>query len=126
MCHTIAPSTGPVRVPSIEVAKFISAYYRERQIPNVAGRIADVLDEVATTGTYWQTPGELTYGARVAWRQSVRCIGRVRWAGLRVRDRRTVTTTDSIASELAEHLRVADNGGRVQSVITVFALRSPC
>lgn len=54
-----------------------------------------------------------------------RRIGRVRWAGLKVRDRRTVTTTDSIASDLGEHRRVADNGGRIQSVITVLAPGHP-
>lgn len=125
MSHAVRPPAGPVRDLSVEAVEFISAYYRERQIPNVADRITDVLDEIATTGTYWHTPDELTYGAKVAWRQSVRCVGRVRWAGLKVRDRRTVTTTDNIASELAEHLRVADNGGRIQSVITVFAPDHP-
>ncbi|MDM4719122.1 nitric oxide synthase oxygenase [Micromonospora sp. WMMA1363] len=123
--HTTPPSVDPVEDLSTEAVKFITAYYRERQIPNVADRISGVLNEIATTGTYWQTRNELTYGAKVAWRQSVRCIGRVRWAGLKVRDRRTVTTIDGIASELTEHLRIADNGGRIQSVITVFAPDHP-
>jgi nitric-oxide synthase len=105
--------------------EFLSSYYREGEIPGADDRIAGVLDEIAATGTYWQTPGELAYGAKVAWRQSVRCIGRVRWAGLKVRDRRTVTTAHGIAGELADHLRVADNGGRIQSVITVFAPDDP-
>ena len=32
--------------------------------------------------------GELAFGARVAWRNAARCIGRLYWHGLHVRDRR--------------------------------------
>lgn len=123
--QTTTPSAEVVENPSSEAVEFISAYYAERKMLRAADRIAAVLGEIAATGTYWQTPDELAYGAKVAWRQSVRCIGRVRWAGLKVRDRRTVTTTTGIASELAEHLRVADNGGRIRSVLTVFAADRP-
>lgn len=119
------PSAEVAEDPSSEAVEFISAYYAERKMPRAADRIAAILGEIAATGTYWQTPDELAHGAKVAWRQSVRCIGRVRWAGLKVRDRRTVTTTTGIASELAEHLRVADNGGRIRSVLTVFAADHP-
>lgn len=119
------PSAEVAEDPSSEAVEFISAYYAERKMPRAVDRIAAILGEIAATGTYWQTPDELAHGAKVAWRQSVRCIGRVRWAGLKVRDRRTVTTTTGIASELAEHLRVADNGGRIRSVLTVFAADHP-
>uniref|UniRef100_A8LYF7 Nitric-oxide synthase n=1 Tax=Salinispora arenicola (strain CNS-205) TaxID=391037 RepID=A8LYF7_SALAI len=123
--HINPPSVDPTEDPSTEAIEFISAYYKERKLSDVANRIAGVLDEIATTGTYWQTSAELAYGARAAWRQSARCIGRARWSGLQVRDRRAVTTINGIDSELAEHLRVADNGGRIRSVITVFAPDHP-
>ncbi|WP_050565012.1 nitric oxide synthase oxygenase [Salinispora oceanensis] len=123
--QTTTPSAEVAEDPSSEAVEFISAYYAERKMPRAADRIAAILGEIAATGTYWQTPDELAHGAKVAWRQSVRCIGRVRWAGLKIRDRRTVTTTTGIASELAEHLRVADNGGRIRSVLTVFAADHP-
>ncbi|NYT94523.1 nitric oxide synthase oxygenase [Salinispora sp. H7-4] len=123
--QTITPSDDTAEDPSEEAVEFISAYYQEQKLPHVTKRITDVLSEIATTGTYWQTPGELTYGAKVAWRQSVRCIGRIRWAGLKVRDCRTVATAKGISNELAEHLRLADNGGRIRSVLTVFAADHP-
>ncbi|MER7167183.1 nitric oxide synthase oxygenase [Micromonospora sp. NPDC000207] len=108
-----------------EAIEFLTTYYTERRLPGLRERIDQVLDEIAHTGAYWQTESELTYGAKLAWRQSTRCIGRVRWAGLKVRDRRTVTRTADIATELAEHLVAGDNGGRIQSVITVFAPDHP-
>ncbi|MER5334388.1 nitric oxide synthase oxygenase [Micromonospora sp. NPDC002717] len=108
-----------------EAVEFLRLYHAERRLPDVAVRIAEVREEIALTGTYRHTSEELAYGAKVAWRQSVRCVGRVRWAGLKVRDRRDVTTAAGIAQELAQHLSVADNGGRIQSVMTVFAPDRP-
>src|ERR1700722_12498721 len=42
-------------------------------------------------GTYRHTAAELTFAAQVAWRNSARCIGRLYWRSLRVRDRRNVS-----------------------------------
>ena len=56
----------------------------------VKPRLREVRAEIARTGTYTHTPGELTFGARVAWRNSGSCIGRLYWRSLRVRDRRHV------------------------------------
>ncbi|MFG3701040.1 nitric oxide synthase oxygenase [Micromonospora sp. NPDC047620] len=117
-----APAVADVVAEAVE---FLRLYHAERRLPDVAARIAEVREEIALTGTYRHTSEELAYGAKVAWRQSVRCVGRVRWAGLKVRDRRDVTTVAGIAQELAQHLSVADNGGRIQSVMTVFAPDRP-
>ena len=38
------------------------------------------------TGTYTHTSEELTVGARLAWRHNTRCIGKLYWRGLTVRD----------------------------------------
>ncbi|WP_433233547.1 nitric oxide synthase oxygenase [Micromonospora sp. CA-248260] len=108
-----------------EATEFLEALHAERQLPGLAARLAEVREEIALTGSYRHTREELVYGARVAWRQSARCVGRVRWAGLRVRDRRHVTTAAGIAGELSAHLAAGDNGGRIQSVITVFAPDRP-
>ncbi|MGC4807785.1 nitric oxide synthase oxygenase [Micromonospora sp. DT233] len=108
-----------------EAEEFLRLFHAERRLPGVAARVGQVRDEIAVTGTYRHTREELTYGAKVAWRQSARCVGRVRWAGLRVRDRRDVTSVVGIARELGQHLAVAENGGRIQSVMTVFAPDRP-
>ena len=81
--------------------------------------------EIEATGTYRHTPAELTFGARVAWRNSARCIGRLYWHSLRVRDRREVTAASDIAAESVMHLREATNDGKIRPVITVFAPDAP-
>lgn len=124
-----APAAAEPAVADDDVAaeaqEFLELYHRERNLPGLAARLAQVREEIAVTGSYRHTREELTYGAKVAWRQSARCVGRIRWAGLKVRDRRSVTTVEGIARELAAHLAAGDNGGRIQSVITVFAPDRP-
>src|SRR5262249_39435723 len=68
---------------------------------------------------------ELAFGTRVAWRNSARCIGRLYWQSLQVRDRREITAAPDIAAESVGHLREATNGGRIRPVITVFAPDAP-
>ena len=43
--------------------------------------------EVAACGTYELTETELVYGAKTAWRNSARCIGRIQWSKLQVSPR---------------------------------------
>ena len=90
-----------------------------------APRLREIRREIRQTGSYRHTPEELAFGARVAWRNSNRCIGRLYWRSLQVRDRRSVDSAEGIAAECAEHLRVATNGGRIRPAITVFAPDSP-
>jgi nitric-oxide synthase, bacterial len=105
--------------------QFISQFYGENQLGGSARRLRQVRREIGSSGTYWHTPDELAFGARAAWRNSSRCIGRLYWNSLRVRDCRHVDTADGIAAESAEHLREATNGGRVRPLITVFAPDAP-
>lgn len=88
-------------------------------------RLREVLSEIDQTGTYTHTTSELTFGARVAWRNSSRCIGRLYWKSLQVRDRRHIDTADGVAEECVEHLRAATGKGRIRPTITVFAPDRP-
>lgn len=88
-------------------------------------RLRDVRAEIDATGTYRHTATELQHGARTAWRNSARCIGRLYWRSLVVRDRREVTDAARMADECVEHLRVATNGGRIRPVLTVFPPAGP-
>ena len=47
-------------------------------------RWQQVQQEVAKAGTYQLTETELVFGAKLAWRNSARCIGRIQWAKLQV------------------------------------------
>ena len=64
-------------------------------------------------------------GARMAWRNSIRCTGRLHWRNLDVRDMRHLTTAEDIFEALLEHIKHATNGGKIRSVISIFAQQMP-
>ena len=47
-------------------------------------RLANVFAEVDKRGTYDLTYNELVFGAKMAWRNAPRCIGRIQWNNLKV------------------------------------------
>jgi len=89
------------------------------------GRLAQVQAQIAATGSYWQTEEELAWGAKVAWRNTPRCLGKFYWKALTVRDMRHLTTADEVYAALLDHLRIAFNDGRIRLVMTVFAPQHP-
>jgi nitric-oxide synthase len=105
--------------------QFITLFHQENDLGSPERRIRQVRREIEFSGSYWHTPAELAYGARVAWRNSSRCIGRLYWHSLRVRDRREVTAAPDIAAESVTHLREATNDGKIRPMITVFAPDAP-
>jgi nitric-oxide synthase, bacterial len=100
------------------------------QLPEIAEftepeRLWEVISQILNTGTYWHTSQELLAGATLAWRNHARCAGRYNWRGLRLLDLRGLKTPEQIAEGCFEHLRVSTNGGRLRSVITIFAPERP-
>jgi nitric-oxide synthase len=117
------PGTGELLAAA---ERFITLFHDESPGAGAfADRMRQVRGEVKAHGTYRHTPEELTFAARVAWRNSSRCIGRLYWRTLRVRDRRQVTAAGQIAAECVTHLREATNGGQIRPMITVFAPDAP-
>ena len=88
-------------------------------------RLTQVQTEIAHEGIYWHSSEELTSGAQLAWRNSTRCIGRLHWQSLLVRDLRHLTRAEEVFEALVEHLVLATNGGKIRSVISVFAPQVP-
>ena len=86
-------------------------------------RLEEVRAELAHSGTYRQRTEEMAYGAKVAWRNSTRCIGRLHWRSLEVRDLRHLVNADEVFEACVEHIRLATNGGKIKPMISVFA---PC
>ncbi len=106
--------------------RFLALFHAENpEAGSATERIAAVRREIQVHGTYRHTEAELTFAARVAWRNSSRCIGRLYWRSLRVRDRRSVREAPQLAAESVEHLRLATNHGRIRPLITVFAPDEP-
>ncbi len=92
---------------------------RETELANSA-RLSEVRREIEKFGFYELTPEELDFGTKVAWRNSNRCIGRLFWQSLVVRDRRHCRAPHEIAGECFHHLRLSTNGGKIKPVATVF------
>lgn len=88
-------------------------------------RWQEIKEEVKATGTYTHTYEELAYGAQVAWRNASKCVGRIAWNNMVVRDCRHVTDPDEMFRELGEHVRFATNGGNLQITMTVFRPKQP-
>ncbi|MFW5655946.1 MAG: nitric oxide synthase oxygenase, partial [Roseicyclus sp.] len=67
-------------------------------------RRAEVCRDLVRYGHYDHTTEELAFGAKLAWRNHARCIGRLFWDSLVVRDRRHV------AEPRGDRMAVADLG----------------
>ena len=106
--------------------RFLAAAYEELDIlSNLPGRLKEVKESIDHQGTYFHTTEELNHGARMAWRNSNRCIGRLYWKTLKVIDAREVNTADDIFSALGHHVNYAFNNGDIRSTITVFRQKMP-
>jgi nitric-oxide synthase len=113
-------------VDSGEATAFLELFYAENSVETpFEERLAEVLEEIDQTGTYTHTSAELTFGARVAWRNASRCIGRLYWRSLQVLDCRSATTSAEIYQHLVTHLHRATNGGNIRPVISIFASSRP-
>src|SRR5258708_37266656 len=108
-CDHPPPETGELQAAA---ERFIALFHEENPgAGTLTARMQQVSSEVKAHGTYRHTPEELAFAARVAWRNSSRCIGRLYWRTLRVRDRRRVSRADQISAEWTHELREAPNCG---------------
>ena len=108
-----------------EAEDFLRRCYLENpRLGPVEPRLAVVRAQIAATGTYVHTTDELAYGAKMAWRNASRCIGRLYWRSLVVLDRRRARTADEIFSLLVHHLTTAGTGP-IRPVISIFAPARP-
>ncbi|OQM44158.1 hypothetical protein B6A27_18230, partial [Anoxybacillus sp. UARK-01] len=71
-----------------EAVQFIRLCYQElgKSEETISQRLQQIRDEMEQTGTYSHTYEELEHGAKMAWRNSNRCIGRLFWQTLQVID----------------------------------------
>lgn len=110
-----------------EASTFIRQCYQELgKLPaDIEGRLSQIHSEIEHTGTYSHTAEELTHGAKMAWRNSNRCIGRLFWSSLHVVDARHITESKQIADALVQHIDFATNDGRIRPAITIFPPAHP-
>lgn len=123
---TVAPGAASLATPD-EFAFLVEAH---AESPDSAPhgspeRIAQLRALTADGTPAPLTSDELTWAARIAWRNHARCIGRLHWRTLVVRDHRHLSAPDDLYASLREHITFADNGGSIRSVLTVFAPARP-
>jgi nitric-oxide synthase len=106
-----------------EARSFLALLRAERVIDTQTYRRR--LDQIQLRGDSARSllDGILGIGAclSVAWRQSSRCIGRLPWKTLIVRDCRELVPPEEIFGGCVDHLRLATNGGRIRPVMSIFA-----
>ncbi|SMG53049.1 nitric-oxide synthase [Marivirga sericea] len=100
--------------------EFIHQYYDESKQHESSQRIEGIKNEISTSGTYKLTVDELVYGCKLAWRNSNRCIGRLFWNSLKVKDKRELDSETEIFEAIKSHIKYAFNEGKIRSVISVF------
>jgi nitric-oxide synthase, bacterial len=105
--------------------EFYLDYYAEQDLGCPRQRLSQVFKEIEATGTYEQSFKELEYGAKVAWRNSNRCIGRLYWKTLKVRDQRHLQDEAQIFESIVEHLDFATNAGKIRSTISIYKVDNP-
>ncbi len=111
------------RLPDVEQAEqFLKEF--DAECPGrcqLSERIGQAKDQLARTGVWNMTTEELGFAARIAWRNAERCVGRLYWKGLHLRDCRHLADPEQIAEAMFEHLRFAWNGGDLRPAISVFS-----
>ncbi|XP_055389381.1 nitric oxide synthase isoform X2 [Condylostylus longicornis] len=119
-----------IRKPDIvldHAKDFLDQYFtsiRRHGSPAHETRWQQVQKEIEENGSYQLTETELIYGAKLAWRNSSRCIGRIQWSKLQVFDCRYVTTTSGMFEAICNHIKYATNKGNLRSAITIFPQRT--
>jgi len=105
-----------------EAVDFIKLYYTENELPldQLEKRLDKVERDIMAYGHYTHTSDELAYGAKVAWRNSNKCIGRLFWQSLQVKDQRAITDEETIYEKLLEHIEFATNNGKIRPTISIF------
>uniref|UniRef100_A0A6I8NDU9 Nitric oxide synthase n=1 Tax=Ornithorhynchus anatinus TaxID=9258 RepID=A0A6I8NDU9_ORNAN len=107
--------------------EFIDQYYTSiKRFGSVAhkARLEEVNKDIDATSTYQLKDTELIYGAKHAWRNAARCVGRIQWSKLQVFDARDCTSAHGMFNYICNHIKYATNKGNLRSAITIFPQRT--
>lgn len=106
-----------------EAIQFIRESYQElgKSEMETNQRLSEIKHDITQNAIYTHTTEELEHGAKMAWRNSNRCIGRLFWNGLEVIDARDSINAEEIVQKLFDHIEKATNDGKVKPLITIFS-----
>ncbi|KAI1285722.1 Nitric oxide synthase, inducible [Halotydeus destructor] len=123
--RSIIRSKTQIIEQAIEFMEQYFIYKKQNNEHELSARLAEISKELELNGSYSLTADELAFGARTAWRNASRCIGRIQWNNLHMFDKRHVQTTREMFDALCEHIAFATNNGNIRSCITIFPQRVP-
>lgn len=105
-----------------EAERFIRVCYAElgKTEAETEERLAAVSAQVKKLGFYDLTFEEAAHGARMAWRNANKCIGRLFWNRLHVFDARDCEDEEEVYRALVRHIEYATNRGEIRPTITLF------
>lgn len=104
-----------------QASAYLNLCYSElNKLDLLESRLEEVEKQINSHGKYELLDFELSYGAKVAWRNSNKCIGRLFWRTMEVLDCRHLNTEEGVFKALLNHIVFATNGGNIKSTITVF------
>jgi nitric-oxide synthase, bacterial len=110
-----------------EARKWLAQFYSETvgtsadSSKALSARWSEVRKQIRDGGLDYLSREELECGAKVAWRNSTRCVGRLAWASLIVRDLRHLNTPNQVFAALVDHIALSTNSGRIVPMVSVFA-----
>ncbi|KAI9850997.1 MAG: hypothetical protein M1838_004689 [Thelocarpon superellum] len=145
--HTDEPRVGENRTLAAvlqEAEEFLRDLHRDGVLPSddaLTARLQHVREEICLGaidglsrqdqvqcelgGNWTQTPQELEFGLRRAWRNARKCIMRSHTEELKLCDLRHVNTSAGMARALIDGMVQAFNGGTIQPTVFVFPPRTP-
>ncbi|XP_075436568.1 nitric oxide synthase 3 isoform X2 [Ascaphus truei] len=106
--------------------EFINQYYgsiKRSQSKAHLDRVKEVEQQIVSTGFYQLKENELIFGAKQAWRNTARCVGRIQWSRLQVFDARDCSSAQDMFTFICNHIKYATNKGNIRSAITIFPPR---
>uniref|UniRef100_A0A8C7FMP3 nitric-oxide synthase (NADPH) n=1 Tax=Oncorhynchus kisutch TaxID=8019 RepID=A0A8C7FMP3_ONCKI len=113
------------KVPPASCGSHMHIYsYTFRKSTAHLDRLEEATKEIEGSGTYQLKDTELIYGAKHAWRNASRCVGRIQWSKLQVFDARDCTTAHGMYNYICNHIKYATNKGNLRSAITIFPQRT--
>lgn len=83
-----------------------------------SSRIDAIESEISASGSYRMTPDELLWAAKLAWRNSEKCIGRLHWENIQIIDAQSAQSAREVFEFCVQHLRQSTNGGKIQPLMT--------
>ena len=84
-----------------------------------------VKSSITLNGYFSLTNDELVHSAKYAWRNSSKCIGRMHWKSLVVKDCRDCSSLDEMFKRICEHIIESSNNGRNIPMISIFPQKLP-